>query len=264
MRRTPRPVAGHLPRRRFGQNFLVDRSVIGKIVAAIDPGAGDRLVEIGPGQGALTQALLERVRHLHAVEIDRDLAAGLHTRFTPEQLSLHVGDALAFDFAALGTDLRVVGNLPYNISSPLLFRLTDYIDRIRDCHFMLQLEVVERMAAPAGDKTYGRLSVMLQYWYRIERLLRVAPGSFRPAPKVESAVVRMTPQRPLPVVARDYGVFTRVVAAAFSHRRKTLRNALRDLAPEGAYAAAGVDPALRPEMLEVAAFVRLADAIAGD
>lgn len=209
----------------------------------------------------MTQALLERIPHLHAVEIDRDLAGGLLVHFTPEQLSLHVGDALAFDFAALGEDLRLVGNLPYNISSPLLFRLTDYIDRIRDCHFMLQLEVVERMAAAAGDKTYGRLSVMLQYWYRIERLFRVAPGSFRPAPKVESAVVRMTPRQPLPIIARDYGVFTRVVAAAFSHRRKTLRNALRDLVPERAYEAAGVDPALRPEMLPVAAFVRLADAI---
>jgi 16S rRNA (adenine1518-N6/adenine1519-N6)-dimethyltransferase len=260
MARLPQAVGGHVPRRRFGQNFLVERSVIDRIVAAVAPAPDDRLVEIGPGHGALTGPLLERVPHLDVVEIDRDLAGGLAVRFTPERLTVHFADALRFDFASLGDALRIVGNLPYNISSPLLFRLTDCIGSIRDCHFMLQREVVERMAAPPGDKTYGRLSVMLQYWYSIERLFRVAPGSFRPAPKVDSAVVRMTPHRPLPWVARDYTTFSAIVAQAFSHRRKTLRNCLRDAVPEAAFEAACIDPSLRPEVLPVADFVRLADA----
>jgi len=262
MGRVPASVAGHVPRRRFGQNFLVDRAVVGRIVAAIDPSAGDTVVEIGPGQGALTGPLLDRIPHLHAVEIDRDLAQQLRARFAPERLTLHQADVLEFDFSTLGGPLRVVGNLPYNISSPLLFRLTAFIDRIRDCHFMLQREVVERMAAPPGDKTYGRLTVMLQYWYSVERLFRVAPGSFLPAPKVESAVVRLTPLRPLPFAARDYATFARIVAEAFSHRRKTLRNALREVVPGHAFEAAGIDPGLRPEALTVAQFVRLADELA--
>ncbi len=261
MARAPSAVAGHVPRRRFGQNFLVDRRVIERIVASISPMPQERLVEIGPGQGALTAPLLERVPHLDAVEIDRDLAAALALRFTPERLTLHLTDALAFDFAALGCSLRIVGNLPYNISSPLLFRLTDRIECIRDCHFMLQREVVERMAAPPGDKTYGRLSVMMQYWYAVERLFRVAPGSFRPPPQVDSAVVRLTPLRPLSHPARDYKRFARIVAEAFSHRRKTLRNALRESVPATAFETARIDPALRPEMLSAGDFVRLADAM---
>lgn len=261
MARAPAAVAGHVPRRRYGQNFLVDANVIARIVAAIAPSPTDRLVEIGPGQGALTAPLLERVGHLDAVEIDRDLAAALVARFPPDRLTLHLADALAFDFATLGAPLRIVGNLPYNISSPLLFRLTECIAHVRDCHFMLQREVVERMAAPPGDKTYGRLSVMMQYWYAVERLFRVAPGSFRPAPQVDSAVVRLIPLQPLPQAARDYRRFARLVAEAFSHRRKTLRNALRDSVPPQAFEAAGIEPGLRPEMLGVADFVRLADAV---
>jgi len=260
MAHLPQAVGGHVPRRRFGQNFLVDQTVIERIVAAVAPAPDDLLVEIGPGQGALTRPLLERVSHLNVIEIDRDLAGALAAQFAPERLAVHVNDALRFDFASLGQGLRVVGNLPYNISSPLLFRLTDCIGSIRDCHFMLQREVVERMAAPPGDKIYGRLSVMLQYWYAIERLFRVAPGSFRPSPKVDSAVVRMTPHRPLPWVARNYATFAALVGQAFSHRRKTLRNCLRDTVPEAAFEAAGVDPSLRPEVLGVADFVRLSDA----
>lgn len=261
MARAPRAVAGHVPRRRFGQNFLVDPHVVDRIVAAIAPVPGDTLVEIGPGQGALTQPLLEHLPHMHAVEIDRDLAAALARRFTPDRLTLHQADALQFDFAGLGQSLRIVGNLPYNISSPLLFRLTEYRECIRDCHFMLQREVVERMAAPPGDKTYGRLSVMLQYWYAVQRLFRVPPGAFRPAPQVDSAVVRLTPLRPLASAARDYQAFSRIVADAFSHRRKTLRNALRDTVPLEAFHAAGMDPGRRPETLSVVEFVRLSDAL---
>lgn len=262
MARVPSAVGAHIPRRRFGQNFLVDRAVVERIVDAIAPAPSDTIVEIGPGQGALTQPLLQCVEHLHAVEIDRDLVAELRARFPPDRLTLHEADALRFDFAALGDSLRIVGNLPYNISSPLLFRLADSLECIRDCHFMLQREVVERMAAPPGGKTYGRLSIMLQYRFSVERLFRVAPGSFRPAPRVDSAVVRLTPLRPQPIAARDDDVFSRVVAEAFSHRRKTLRNALRSMVSEPAFAAAGVDADLRPEMLSVAQFVRLADAIA--
>ncbi len=261
MGRAPTAVGGHVPRRRFGQNFLIDGSVVERIVAAIAPAPQDTVVEIGPGQGALTQPLLERVERLHAVEIDRDLAAGLRERFPAQRLTLHEADALEFDFCALGSSLRIVGNLPYNISSPLLFHLTETLGCIRDCHFMLQREVVERMAAPPGDKTYGRLSVMLQYRFTVERLFRVAPGSFRPMPQVESAIVRLTPLRPMPVEARDEKLFARVVAEAFSHRRKTLRNALRSLVPEPAFETAGVDAGARPETLSVAQFVRLADAI---
>ncbi|MCL4760470.1 MAG: 16S rRNA (adenine(1518)-N(6)/adenine(1519)-N(6))-dimethyltransferase RsmA [Burkholderiales bacterium] len=252
----------HRPRKRFGQHFLVDPRYVERIVAAVDPRAGQPVVEIGPGNGALTGPLIERAGHVSAIEIDRDLAAALRARFPPHRLTLVEGDALRVDFARFGSGLRIVGNLPYNISSPLLFRLTECITHVRDCHFMLQREVVERMAAPPGDKTYGRLSVMMQYWYAVERLFRVAPGSFRPAPQVDSAVVRLTPLRPLPHPARDYPRFARLVAEAFSHRRKTLRNALRDSVPPQAFEAAGIEPGLRPEMLGVADFVRLAAAAA--
>lgn len=250
----------HVPRRRFGQNFLVDRNVVAKIVDAIDPAPGDVVVEIGPGKGALTEPLLEVLPSLHAVEIDRDLAAGLRGRFPPERLIVHEADALRFDFSTLPAPLRAVGNLPYNISSPLLFRLAQSAERLRDAHFMLQLEVVERMAAAPGGKTYGRLSVMLQYVFAVERLFRVAPGSFWPLPKVDSAIVRLTPLRAGRLRARDEPLFAALVARAFSQRRKTLRNALRDVVADPVFDAAGIDPGLRAEALPVAAFVRLADA----
>lgn len=180
----------HIPRRRFGQNFLVSPGVIRKIVDAVAPRAGDTVVEIGPGLGALTEPLLERVEQLHVVEIDRDLIARLRQRFPPERLVIHEGDALAFDFGALkgAGPLKIVGNLPYNISSPLLFHLADYGDRVAEMHFMLQKEVVDRMVAAPATADYGRLSVMLQYRYYMERLFIVPPGSFNPAPKVDSAV----------------------------------------------------------------------------
>lgn len=247
-------------RKRFGQNFLVDRGVVERIVAAIAPAARDRIVEIGPGHGALTRPLLDRVDSLDVVEIDRDLAAALAASFPAQRLRVHLADALSFDFRGLGDQLRVVGNLPYNISTPLLFHLTRQVDCIRDCHFMLQLEVVERMAAQPGSRTYGRLSVMLQYRFAVERLFRVSAGAFRPTPKVESALVRMTPLRKGARRARDEALFGALVTGAFSQRRKTLRNALSRWLTPLDLERVGIDPRARPETLSVEQFVRLADA----
>jgi 16S rRNA (adenine1518-N6/adenine1519-N6)-dimethyltransferase len=248
----------HRPRKRFGQNFLHDPRVIARIVDAIDPQPGQTLVEIGPGQAALTRALIERAGHVTAIEIDRDLAARLRTDFPPQQLTLIEGDALAFDWSALPGRLRVVGNLPYNISSPLLFALVAISDRVIDQHFMLQKEVVERMVAPPGSRTYGRLSVMLQHRYAMTRLFDVPRGAFNPPPKVTSSIVRMVP---IPAAARpavDADRFGRVVAAAFGQRRKTLKNALSALLDAAAIASAGIDPQARAETLSNDDFVRLA------
>ena len=253
----------HRARKRFGQNFLHDRRVIERIVDAVDPKPGQSIVEIGPGQAALTRELVGRAGHITAIEIDRDLAAWLREQFTPEQLTLVEADALKLDWSSLATQpLRVVGNLPYNISSPLLFRLMEFAERVIDQHFMLQKEVVDRMVAPPGSKTYGRLSVMLQVRYRLTKLFDVPRGAFNPPPKVTSSIVRMVP-RPaaeLPVV--DLGCFGRVVAAAFNQRRKILRNALSAVAGEEAFRTAGVDPLARAETLAVDDFVRLARAVA--
>jgi 16S rRNA (adenine1518-N6/adenine1519-N6)-dimethyltransferase len=253
----------HRPRKRFGQNFLADRSVVAAIVAAIAPHPADRVVEIGPGLGALTRPLAERLAHLHAIEIDRDIVARLRAEFPPARVTVHQGDALRFDFSALGPGLRVVGNLPYNISTPLLFHLARHAGAIRDIHVMLQREVVERMIAAPASPRYGRLSVMLQYRFRMERVLVVPARAFRPVPAVESAVVRMVPLAPLPYPARDEQRFALLVRAAFSQRRKTLRNALRGVATAQALAALGVDPGARPETLTVEQFVRIANACLG-
>jgi len=252
----------HVPRKRFGQNFLADRSYIDRIIAAIDPRLGDRIVEIGPGLGALTVPLLERVEHLTVIEIDRDLAARLVAQYPASRLTLHNADALEFDFSPLGPDLRVVGNLPYNISSPLLFHLAQYDASVRDITVMLQKEVVERMVAAPATPAYGRLSVMLQVRFRVERLFGVPAGAFRPAPKVDSAVARLTPLRAERPELADETLFARVVAAAFGQRRKTLRNALKTLASEDQLERAGIDPAARGETLSVGDFVRLADQVA--
>ena len=251
----------HVPRRRFGQNVLADPHYVARIVAAVDPQPGDNVVEIGPGLAALTGDLVARAGHVTAIEIDRDLAARLRERFTPAQLTLHTADALAFDFATLGTGLRVVGNLPYNISSPLLFHLAAHDARIRDLHVMLQKEVVARMTAAPGTADYGRLTVMLQAKFRVGRLFVVPPGAFRPAPKVESAVARLVPLHGDKPAIADEALFARVVAAAFAQRRKTLRNALAALAGAPALQAAGIDPSARGETLAVADFVRLANAL---
>lgn len=252
----------HIPRKRFGQNFLVDRSVIARIVDAIDPKPTDNLVEIGPGLGALTVPLLERVTRLQVVELDRDLAAGLRASYPPERLIVCEGDALRFDFSALAAPLRIVGNLPYNISTPLLFHMVTYAERFADLHFMLQREVVERMVAAPSTPEYGRLSVMLQYRFRMQNLLSVPSSAFRPVPKVASAVVRLLPLLLPDVAARDESLFAMTVTRAFSHRRKTLRNALLGLATEADLHAVGVDPGLRAENLSVAEFVAISNRVA--
>jgi len=259
------PSAGHRARKRFGQNFLHDQRVVARIIRAIAPRAGDRLLEIGPGQGALTLPLLREAGRLHAIEMDRDLIAPLLARAAPVgELDLHQGDALDADLRAFSDEpasLRVVGNLPYNISTPLIFHLLSQCALIRDMHFMLQRELVDRMAAAPGSRVYGRLSVMVQYHCQVDRLFTVPPAAFRPAPKVESAIVRLTPLRPPPVQTVDPAVFGRVVATAFGQRRKMLRRSLSGLLDETMIQSAGVDPGARPEQLDVAAFVRLADTL---
>ncbi|KAI3592450.1 SSU rRNA (adenine(1518)-N(6)/adenine(1519)-N(6))- dimethyltransferase [Cupriavidus sp. U2] len=258
---------GHVARKRFGQNFLVDDGIIYGIVNAIDPQPDDVVVEIGPGLGALTNPLLERLPSMQVVELDRDLVERLRNRYN-DRLTVHAGDALAFDFGKLkepARALRIVGNLPYNISSPLLFHLMDFADHVRDQHFMLQKEVVERMVAEPGSKAFGRLSIMLQVRYHMEHVLDVPPASFNPPPKVDSAVVRMIPwprakdgtlRSPYP--ACDPGVLGDVVTAAFSQRRKVLRNTLSFLRDQVDFDALGFDLGRRAEEVPVAEYVELA------
>jgi len=250
----------HVARKRFGQNFLIDRQVIADIVAALAPERGDCVVEIGPGLGALTDPLLRRLAHLHVIEIDRDIVARLKQRASPN-LTIHEGDALEFDFAALGTGLRIIGNLPYNISTPLLFHLANFADRVIDMHFMLQKEVVERMVAAPGTSDFGRLSVMLQYRFVIDSLLAVPPESFAPAPKVDSAVVRLMPRPPAELAARDESRFAALVSAAFAQRRKMLRNNLKGILGDAGFAELGIAPTARAEELSVADYIRLANAL---
>jgi len=249
----------HIPRKRFGQNFLVDVSIVNAIVSAVAPQVGETVVEIGPGLGALTEPLLKHLPCLHVVEIDRDLIARLKRLHAPERLVVHEGDALAFDFGTLGAGLRIVGNLPYNISSPLLFHLAIYATQVKDMHFMLQKEVVDRMVATAGDSEFGRLSVMLQYRFDIQALFDVPPESFDPPPKVQSAVVRLIPRPPAELTARDETLFARLVTMAFSQRRKMLRNTLKGEVSEEEFAAAGITPSWRAEDVPVAAYVALAN-----
>lgn len=257
---------GHRPRKRFGQHFLHDPAIIARLVAAIAPRPGQHLVEIGPGLGALTAPLLEAVGTLDAVELDRDVVPRLQASCAGRgELRVHLADALEFDFCALPEHpLRVVGNLPYNISTPLLFHLLAQRSCIQDMHFMLQKEVVDRMVAEPGTPAYGRLGVMLQFHCAAERLFLIRPGAFNPPPRVDSAVVRLIPHEVPPVSVRDPNQFARVVSAAFGQRRKTLRNALKGVLSAETIAAAGVDPALRPERLDLAAFARLADAATAD
>jgi 16S rRNA (adenine1518-N6/adenine1519-N6)-dimethyltransferase len=253
----------HRPRKRFGQNFLHDPGIIRRIIQAIDPQQGDNLVEIGPGQGAITTELLPLIGHMHAIELDRDLVVPLAQRCASlGELQIHNSDALKFDFTQLAEvnhPLRVVGNLPYNISTPLLFHLLDQSDQIHDMHFMLQKEVVDRMAAEPGGKTYGRLTVMLQARAEVTSLFNIGPGAFNPPPKVESAFVRLLPLDPLPYQIDDWDLFSRLVIQAFSQRRKTLRNSLSKTVTPDTIAAAGIDPGNRAEQLSVAEFVTLAN-----
>jgi 16S rRNA (adenine1518-N6/adenine1519-N6)-dimethyltransferase len=253
-----------LPRakKRFGQHFLTDPHYLTRIAGAIAPQPTDSMVEIGPGTGILTAELVPKLERLHVVEIDRDLAADLSARFPESKLTVHVADALDFDFEALPAPLRVVGNLPYNVSTPILFRVASIADRVHDAVFMLQKEVVERMVAAPGTEAYGRLSVMLQYRFAMALLFRVPPGAFTPPPKVDSAVVLMKPLGADRPRARDEALFAKIVMAAFSQRRKTLRNAVRALVDDEAFRKAGIDPQRRGETLSVAEFVALSDASA--
>jgi len=256
----------HQPRKRFGQNFLHDPRVIARIVAAVNPQPTDHLVEVGPGQGAITVHLLEAAGRLEAVELDRDLIAPLREKCAGHgEFTVHQGDALKFDFCALAGDgppLRLVGNLPYNISTPLLFHFLDQAECIADMHFMLQKEVVDRMAAGPGSKTYGRLSVMLQARCRIIPLFDIGPGAFNPPPKVDSAIVRLVPHATPPFTVNDPALFARIVAQAFAQRRKTLRKSLQQLVDATVFAHAGIDPGERPEQLSPADFAGLANAAA--
>ncbi|MHB1093566.1 16S rRNA (adenine(1518)-N(6)/adenine(1519)-N(6))-dimethyltransferase RsmA [Thiobacillus sp.] len=247
----------HTPRKRFGQNFLIDDGIIHAIVNAVHPQAGETVIEIGPGLGAMTQPLLERLPHLHAVELDRDIVTRLQKHWPAERLTVHSGDALRFDFAQLGHDLRIIGNLPYNISTPLLFHLMAFAAHIRDMTFMLQKEVVERMVAGPSTPDYGRLSIMLQRRFHLEWLLDVPPTAFNPPPKVDSAVVRLIPKPPSEIAALDDVLFARVVAAAFSQRRKTLRNTLGAFLTPDDFTALNIDPGLRAEALPLADYVAI-------
>lgn len=249
----------HIPRKRFGQNFLIDQNIIQSLVNAIRPQPDDLMVEIGPGLGALTQPLLRTLNHLHVVELDRDIVAWMQSHYPAGQVTIHHCDALKFDFTTLGPRIRVVGNLPYNISTPILFHLLDNLPHITDMHFMLQKEVVERMVAAPSTPEYGRLSVMLQYRLQMDYLLTVPPQAFDPAPRVESAFVRAVPWPALPHPAGDESLFAGIVAAAFSQRRKTLRNTLKGRLDDAGFAKLGIDPQLRAENLGVREFVAIAN-----
>lgn len=258
-------MSGNRPRKRFGQHFLHDQSVIQHLIAVIAPQPDDPLVEIGPGLGALTVPLLERVEALDVIELDRDLLGPLQQRCTgPGKLRIHAADALSFDFTSLapaGIALRIVGNLPYNISTPLLFHLLSQAARVRDMHFMLQKEVVDRLAAAPGTADYGRLSVMVQFRCAVTRCFTIGPDAFTPAPKVDSAVVRLVPYVTPPVAVRNEEVFGRVVKQAFAQRRKTLHNNLKGLLDDAQLRAAGIDPGLRAERLTLAQFAALSNMV---
>ena len=252
----------HQARKRFGQNFLHDANVISRIVQSISPKESDNIVEIGPGQGAITLELLKGTGQMHAVELDRDLIQPLYDAASGiGELTIHSVDALRFDFSTLATPdspLRVVGNLPYNISTPILFHLLSQLQVIHDMHFMLQKEVVDRMAADPGSKTYGRLSIMLQARCRVIPLFDIGPGAFRPAPKVHSSFVRLVPLE-TPFDITDFAIFEKVVARAFSQRRKTLHNSLKGIIDQKGFELTGIDPSLRAERLSVLNFIHLAE-----
>ncbi len=250
----------HVAKKRFGQNFLTDHSIITQLIDCIHPDNSETIIEIGPGLGALTKPLLSKITQLHVIEIDRDIVSWMQREYAKpdyahNQLVMHNVDALKFDFASLGNTLRVTGNLPYNISTPILFHLIKNLECIKDMHFMLQKEVVERMVAEPSTSAYGRLSVMLQYYLRMEYLITVPPEAFEPAPKVESAFVRCTPHTTLPFIANDTALFAKVVLAAFSQRRKTIRNTLKTFLNDDDFTKLNLDSRLRAENLSVSQFV---------
>ena len=254
----------HIAKKRFGQNFLTDQGVITSLIEAINPQMGQTIVEIGPGLGALTKPLLAQITHLHVVEIDRDIVAWMQAEYAKpayasNTVTIHNVDALKFQFISLGENLRVTGNLPYNISTPILFHLLNNLSQISDMHFMLQKEVVERMVALPSTPAYGRLSVMLQYHLAMEYLITVPPEAFEPAPKVESAFVRCVPHKTLPYIAKNEVLFAKVVLAAFGQRRKTLRNTLKGLLDDAGFATLNINPQLRAENLSVEQFVSISN-----
>jgi 16S rRNA (adenine1518-N6/adenine1519-N6)-dimethyltransferase len=256
----------HKARKRFGQNFLHDHNIIDRIVGSIMPSSEQHLVEIGPGRGAITEPLLDATGgELDVVELDRDLIPILKAQFfRHENLRIHEADALQFDFRTLATDdrpLRLVGNLPYNISTPLMFHLLTYADIIKDMHFMLQKEVVQRLCAAPGDNAYGRLGIMMQYHCEARFLFTVPPGAFNPPPKVESAIVRLTPRKTPKYIANDFPMFERVVKASFAQRRKTLKNNLKGLLDAEGFETLGIEPAARAETLPIETFVDIANHI---
>jgi len=252
----------HQAKKRFGQNFLTDQGIINSLISAIHPQENDLMVEIGPGLGAMTQPLIKQLNHLHVVEIDRDIIQWMQGFYPAGKITIHNSDVLKFDFSEIGQRIRVVGNLPYNISSPILFKLLENTAQIIDMHFMLQKEVVERMVAAPSSAEYGRLSVMLQYRLQMEYLVTVPPEAFNPAPKVESAFVRCVPYASLPYPAADEALFAKIVTAAFGQRRKTLRNTLKGLLDDAGFAALNIDPQLRAENLGVAEFVAISNYLA--
>jgi 16S rRNA (adenine1518-N6/adenine1519-N6)-dimethyltransferase len=251
----------HVAKKRFGQNFLTDQSITNSLIDAINPLPSEIIIEIGPGLGALTKPLLKKIHHLHAVEIDRDIVSWMQKEYANKAITIHNVDALKFDFATLGESLRVVGNLPYNISTPILFHLLDNLEHIKDMHFMLQKEVVERMVAQPSTSAYGRLSVMLQYHLTMEYLFTVPPEAFEPAPKVESAFVRCVPHTVKPNIAKDYGLFYKIVVAAFGQRRKTIRNTLKDFLKDEDFVKLNLNAQLRAENLSVNNFVHISNYI---
>ncbi|MBF0803489.1 MULTISPECIES: 16S rRNA (adenine(1518)-N(6)/adenine(1519)-N(6))-dimethyltransferase RsmA [unclassified Neisseria] len=249
----------HKARKRFGQNFLQDTRIINDIVHAVRPQPGDVVIEIGPGLAAITAPLAEKLDKLHVVEIDRDIVGRLKTLPFAGKLVIHEGDVLQFDFNSVAGKKKIVGNLPYNISTPLLFRLSEVADDVAEMHFMLQKEVVERMTAEPGSNDYGRLSVMLQYFFEMESLIEVPPESFYPAPKVDSAVVRMIPVKHRIGKAEDFGHFAGLVKHAFAQRRKTIRNNLKGIAADEDLQATGITPKERPEHIEAGKYVVLSN-----
>lgn len=253
----------HRARKRFGQHFLTDPGVVDAILRAVHATKDDVVVEIGPGQGAITAALAADAGQLHAVELDRDLVARLRRQYeNTSTVTIHEADALEFDFSTLGDRLRIVGNLPYNISTPLLFHLLNYRDRILDMHFMLQKEVVDRMAAGPGSKTYGRLGIMLGCHLNIEPLFEVDKSAFEPPPKVMSAVVRLDPLPLDTFDVKDEALLSKLVASAFMKRRKTIRNSLKDHVDVDDLQAVEIDPGLRPEQISIAKYVELSNHMA--
>lgn len=257
---------GHQAKKRFGQNFLHNEAIISDIVDAINPEPGENLIEIGPGLGALTEPVVDRAGDISVVELDRDLAHRLrHHPFLAKHLTIHEIDALKFDFGSLSSEdkpLRIFGNLPYNISTPLIFHLLTFKDKVKDMHFMLQKEVVERMAAGENSKTFGRLSIMTQYQCQVIPVMEIGPEAFNPAPKVDSAIVRLIPHKEIKNPVKDLSLLNHVCLTAFNQRRKTIRNSFKKIATAEQLESIGIDPSLRPENLNIDQFINIANFLA--